>query len=262
MSLDAMAAAAIATAEQFIEVLSSAPDPKVPVRVTRPWTVTDVAGHIAMQPGRFRDLALGSGRWAASASELPDFNKSELAILPSRDIAELVALLRRDLQAFLALTAELGDGAIMMFDGGGPVDVRQSIGLLIAEFVIHGRDIARTTRSPWIIDPSHVPLMLAGLHQVMPSWVNPRKAAGHTGTYQLDLRGGPTYTFNFTDGQLSIDNAGTNRVDVCFKADPVAWLLLTYGRESPVMPVLTGKVRISGRRPWLALRFSDLFLPA
>ena len=42
-------------------------------------------------------------------------------------------------------------------------------------------------------------------------------------------------------------------------ADPGTYMLVTYGRSGAVIPVLTGKITASGRRPWLGLKLPLLF---
>lgn len=258
-----MGHAATTAAEQLIALVRSAPDPAAPVPATPPWTITDVFGHVAMEPGRYRDLALGGGHWPARAADLPAFNNAQIADLPTRNIDELAAILRRDLQAFINTIQHLADPqALMMFDGDQRIRVDRSLGTLIGEFVVHGHDIARATGRRWPIDPDLVPMILTGLHQVMPGWVNPATAAGHTATYQVRLRGGPAHTYRFQTGQLTIDPPGPGHIDAHISAAPVTWLLLGYGRCNPLRAALTGKILAFGRRPWLAPRLATNFLPA
>ncbi|MFD0901899.1 hypothetical protein [Actinomadura sediminis] len=53
---------------------------------------------------------------------------------------------------------------------------------------MHGHDIARTVGERLPIDPGHVPMILAGMHQVMPGWGDPATAGGRTATYQVRQR--------------------------------------------------------------------------
>ena len=262
LSEQAMRDAALATAEQFIALVESTPDPAVPVPATSPWSVTDVFGHVAVEPGRYRDLARGEGTWPARAADLPAFNEAQIAALPTRAIGELAAILRSDLKEFIDTIEGLAPRAPMMFDGGQRIRADRSLGTLIGEFVVHGHDIASATDRTWPIDSGHVPLVLAGMHQVMPGWVDPAAVKRHTATYRVHLRGGPSHTYQFRDGALTIDPASPDRIDVHISADPVTWLLLTYGRANPVRAALTGKVLAYGRRPWLAPRLAKNFLPA
>jgi hypothetical protein len=41
-------------------------------------------------------------------------------------------------------------------------------------------------------------------------------------------------------------------------ADPVAFMLLGFGRITQWSPILRGKLRAGGRKPWLAMRFATM----
>ena len=43
-------------------------------------------------------------------------------------------------------------------------------------------------------------------------------------------------------------------VDCHVSADPVALLLVAYGRRSQWVPILTGRLVAWGRKPWLGVR--------
>lgn len=107
-----------------------------------------------------------------------------------------------------------------------------------------------------------VPLVYLGLHQVLPGWVDPKGAAGHTATYKLRLRGSKAYVYEFTSGRLEVDPAQPRRVDTHISADPVTALLTSYGRVGQIGPAITGKFLAWGRRPWLATSLRGRFMPA
>ncbi|OLT45364.1 hypothetical protein BJF85_19105 [Saccharomonospora sp. CUA-673] len=251
--------AAREAADQLLELVLSTVDPTVPVPATPPWSITDVFGHVAMEPVRYRDLALGRGTWPKRAADLPEFNADQVAALPTRDLRELAGILQAGLEDFLATIEALGPDAQMMFDGDQRIRVDRALGTLIGELLVHGHDIARARGRRWRIDREHVPMVLTGMHQIMPGWVDPAGASGHTATYHVRLRRGPMQIYRFRDGALTIGSSG--RPDVRISADPATWLLLVYGRASPTRAALTGRVIATGRRPWLAPTLPTRFLP-
>ena len=250
-------------AGRFAELVESAPNPDMAVPATPDWSVTDVFGHVAMEPSRYRELALGRGDWPSRVVDLPAFNAAQIRSLPTRDVAELAATLRADTDALLATASGFGeDPPLMNFDGDQRVRADRALGTLLGEYVVHGHDIARALGRPWPIDPAHVPMIMEGLHQVLPGWVNPANAAGHNATYEMRLRGYARYVYQFRNGQLTVNPPEPGRIDVHIVADPITALLLNYGRISQWKPALTGRVFAWGRRPWLGVGFARRFHPA
>jgi len=43
-------------------------------------------------------------------------------------------------------------------------------------------------------------------------------------------------------------------------ADPVAFLLLGYGRVTQWPQIVRGRLRAGGRKPWFAMRFASLLV--
>jgi uncharacterized protein (TIGR03083 family) len=240
---------------------ADAADPHVPA--TPEWTVTDTFGHVAMEPSRYHELAKGGGEWPRRAADLPAFNARQIAELPTRDRQQLGEKLLSDLDALLDTVAGFDDVAPMMFfDGDQRIRADVALGTLIGEFVVHGYDIARVLHTTWPIDAALAPLIIRGQHQVMPGWVNTTNSDGHTATYEFRLRGQEAYVYEFTGGRLTVNPAQPRPIGVHISAEPVTALLLSYGRVNPTRAALTGRILAWGRKPWLAPRFSQRFLPA
>jgi hypothetical protein len=86
------------------------------------------------------------------------------------------------------------------------------------------------------------------------------KARRLTGTMEIRLRGGERVSLRWRDGALdvgevaAVGQALSDKADCVISAEPVAFLLQSYGRGSKWRPLLTGKVMAWGRKPMLALR--------
>ncbi|RDI52657.1 maleylpyruvate isomerase N-terminal domain-containing protein [Nocardia mexicana] len=250
-------------ARRFADLAGTAAEQDRKVTGTPEWSIGDVLGHVAMEPSRYHDLALGHGDWPARAADLPAFNAEQIRTLPTRDPHKLAEKLVADTDSFLELIAEVGDEPrMMMFDGDQRIRADVARGTLLGEYVVHGYDIAEVLGKPWPIEPAHVPIIMDGLNQVVPGWVDPAQSLGHTATYELRLRGYSRYIYRFVDGVLTANPADTGRIDVHISMEPVTALLLNYRRINPLWPTLTGKVGTWGRKPWLGLRFAERFLPA
>ncbi len=128
---------------------------------------------------------------------------------------------------------------------------------LLGEQVIHGLDIARAVGAPWPISQDDALLVLAGATAVAPSYVDRHRAAGLHIAYELRFRGGPRYRLTIDDGTAAVGPPG-GKVDFWISADPVAFLLVTYGRTGQWGPTIRGRIITGGRKPWLSLKVRQL----
>ncbi len=67
-----------------------------------------------------------------------------------------------------------------------------------------------------------------------------------------------TNTWTKEGGELRISEGKPARPDAKMKADPVMFLLSSLGRVSQARAALSGKMRVSGRRPWRFLGLSKI----
>lgn len=224
-------AAVSSAVDSFSELALSIPDPDIEVVTTPGWSITDVLGHVTMEPSRYRELALGRGAWPSRVIDLPAFNAHQIRALPTRDMNELADKLRSDTSELLAAVSAFGDDPPMMhFDGDKRVRADRALGTLLGEFVVHGYDIARTAHRRWNIAPTLVPLIMEGVNQSLPGWVDSVRTDGHTAVYELRLRGLTRYVYSFHEGRLTVNPSHPGRIDAHISAEPVTALLMNYGR--------------------------------
>ena len=138
------------------------------------------------------------------------------------------------------------------------------IGHLLSETIVHGYDIARADGRRWPISRVHAALALETFLLPVITALDPRtvvdqeNARGLRATYELHLRGAGSHQFVFDDGALTIEQPGSRRVDCHISADPVALLLVGWGRRSQWPAIARGRIVAWGRKPWLGPRFRSL----
>ncbi len=185
------------------------------------------------------------------------------------DIAAVRAALRRvaerDLPALaermrVAVTALLEASEGRSADeevtwNGVPMGLGAMLGIGLAEYLLHGWDIAKALWRPWTIRPDDARLVLASALPLLPLLVDPAVTAKVSATYDVRVRGGVQVCVAIEHGTMTIGNE-SEPADCHVSADPVALLLVAYGRKSQWSAVVRGKLLAWGRKPWLGPRLT------
>ncbi len=263
-------AALAAAAQHTAELLRSAGDGSTALRGSE-WNVGEVAAHLVVVLRGFTYAARDEldlvtphipPRAANFRDRLTAVTSSTLALVPDRRPPVLAGSVVDAVDDFLAATtSRSGDERIRTPWYGGDASLSLSVAtcLLLGEQLVHGYDIARTIRRPWAISTEEALLLIPVLQTMMPLAVRPDAARRAPALYEIEIRGGPSFLVNVGDGVVAIDPPDSRRPECRITADPVAFVLLAYGRLNHWRLAATGKIVSSGRKPWLAPRLKNLF---
>jgi hypothetical protein len=190
-------------------------------------------------------------------------NAATNAMVDHTDARQLAEVITAGAQRFLALVAAADPQKECETPWYGPGRTRTPdclTALALGELIVHGYDVATGTGRPWPISVDHATLIVGTVcPEMSPLVVRPDAGRGAPLTYEVRLRGnGPRYVIRVADGTAEVRTVG-GPVDCVVSADPVTYLLVVYGRMSLARALLRGGIFAKGRRPWLGLRFKDLF---
>jgi uncharacterized protein (TIGR03083 family) len=259
VDLDAARTAVRRAADDFANLVASAPDTGVPIPGSD-WTVGDAAAHVALGTEAYLGYAHGRTEpWVdvsdIAGGSLARSNAERLDLEPVREPAVLAARVRAAATELLAATeGRSGDEAVTW--NGLTVTLSAMLGLGLGEYRLHGWDVAKALGRPWPIRPDDARLVLASALPLLPLLVDPAATANAHASYDLRVRGGAQVGVVIRDGKLTV-GADDGSVDCHVSAEPVSLLLVSYGRRSQWIPVLTGKLLAWGRKPWLGLRLTS-----
>ncbi|HZN82296.1 MAG TPA: maleylpyruvate isomerase N-terminal domain-containing protein [Mycobacterium sp.] len=230
------------------------------------WTAAETAAHVV---GDLRDytqaLTRHTGGYMTHANrptESPSrlsakVNARHLEEIRERNLSRLADMLEVAADAYLNAAANADLSAEIATPNGLVIGPPTMAALLLGEQLIHGLDISRTAKIRWPIAADDAFLVIPGVLTVAPQYLRPQRAAGVRISFELRMRGGASYRLTVDDGTAVVTAAG-EKADCHITADPVAFLLLGYGRIGQLSPVLRGQLRPGGRKPWLAMRFGTL----
>jgi hypothetical protein len=135
---------------------------------------------------------------------------------------------------------------------------------ILNESLVHGHDIARAEGRAWQISSAHAGLAIMGFIFPALSVLDPRapvdqeKAAGVRACFEVRVRRAGSAHLVFDDGAVSIQLPSRRRVDCHVSADATTLFLLVWSRAGLWPGVLTGRVAVWGRRPWLGVRLPQM----
>lgn len=245
-------------------LLRSVETPDAPVPGLK-WTAAETAAHMV---GELRDYRQALTRHtngymthANRAQESPSrmgaiVNARQLTEVTERNMGRLADMLEDAASAYLAAAAAADENATIPTVNGLVLAPSTMTNLLLGEQVIHGLDISRVTSTRWDIDPHDALLVIPGALTVAPQYLRPSVAAVRV-SFELRIRGATTYRMAVDRGTAVVTGAG-EKSDCVITADPVTFMLVGFGRISQWAPILRGKLRAGGRKPWSAMKFATL----
>lgn len=236
------------------DLLRGVPDPTAAVpRLT--WNVAEVGAHIVTTIRGYLSFARGEPSTLGDQS-MADANEERLRAYTSRDPALVANDIARDSEQFLSMIE--ADDSLMTLNGE-KIDRSTAAAVLLGELRIHGLDIARAFRRHWKITREEALMISYAALAVAHKFVTDKRLRA---VYEVRYRGGETASMTFHDGDLTVGRGRVAKADCRISVDPVAGLLLAYGRVSQWPAGLTGRVIVWGRKPWLAFRFNTAIASA
>lgn len=239
------------------------------------WDLAEVAMHLSQTwiaiPGLARcDLAeveaivpeRGAGASVArNVDQLGAVTCRAVDADPERDLGVLATRIENRARDYLGCCADADpDVCLPWLLSGITVPPHVFTAHLLSETMVHSADIAHAAGRPWRIDPAHAALVVRWfLFELLlngaPMLISdPATLAGLRGRYRFDIRGHGPVRMVFDERGARLDAAPGGTVDCRLSADPVAFLLMFFGRRTLPATVARGGILVWGRKPWLGVR--------
>lgn len=262
--------AALTDVRDRFEALVADADPRA--MATADWTVMDTAAHVtaiawvytAMVVSDDTPLPIPDLREAILTTTVDNIhgglNVQMLRGYTEREPGAVLAKLHSCTDEILRLTAGEDPSTTFSWLGGSRLPLAGIMAHLTNELLVHGRDIARSVNAPWRIPEEYaafffelflVEIIRNGLGTLLDDDRPARR-----GRIAVEFRSAYTIpvTIVLDTGRVSIEEpSGDNDVRVYFK--PATMSLVLFHYITRPRAVMTGSLRVWGRRPWLLVPF-------
>jgi uncharacterized protein (TIGR03083 family) len=217
------------------------------------WSIAETASHVARCPAYFLAALRGELEHPEELDKIPEANAAALAADAERDLRVLADRHDAGEAELIAYARSLENDALCEPFADVKVPFSSALCVELGEVLVHGYDVARASRSRWTIEPHAAAMTVEGLVPLLPSVVDPVRSLGKQLRCELTVRHGPTVELELRGGVMSVDGPVERPLDCRISADPVAFLLLVYGRIALWRALVTGRMTAWGRRPWRAV---------
>lgn len=257
-----------ALAARFADLITSTATPDA--LATPDWTVAETAAHVAGIATMYTAiLAPGGGPVPIRplASRIPtitvdtvaELNDLALRHFTERDPAAIAATIRSTVDTILGQTEHTDPERPVPWLGDSKVPVAGILAHLTNELLIHGWDIARAVRCRWAISSREAApffdLFMIGMirNEVGRLW-DVSASSDRRVAVAFRSRHTAPVTLVLHQGRVAVEEPG-GPVDIRLRFDPATLPLVLFGRVSRIRAALTGKLIVTGRRPWLLPAF-------
>lgn len=227
-----------AAAERVGAALRAA-DPAAPTAID--WDARTLAAHLATGIEGYVHMLRGEPSHLDDFARRNEAGAAALAAEAATPMADLVERLEKGVAAFAAELEQLQAGDQVGFYAT-PLPAGTVGGIFLSELLVHGWDLAKLP-----IPPEAAALAAPCGFAILPMLVKPGKPERATLAFKLRGHGGLRVALDGMDVSVLPPDGPA---DVRLSAEPVTFLLTTYGRQSPTKGLLTGKLAVLGRRPW------------
>jgi uncharacterized protein (TIGR03083 family) len=260
-------------------LMRSISEPGVPA--VGQWNIAEVAMHLSQTWILMPDLArrdlsrihavvpgmagVAGDSWVRDMWDHADSTTLAVRSDPERDLAALADRIEERAQEYLAESAKHSpDEPRPWLIEGTTVPLSALTGHLLNETVMHGYDIAHAAGRKWRIEPDHAAMVVRQFFVSVIQTADPRvfvnhaQAAGLYAIYDIRLRGHDRLNYIFDDGSLTVEEPSARPVDCHISADPAAFVMVFWQRQSQWNAIAKGQLIAWGRKPWLGLKFRSL----
>src|SRR6185437_6136866 len=257
------------TAGRFYELVSSIPDPGTGATVK--WSVTEVVAHVA-SIAWLDTMLLGAAAEpfpmpgvldavvATAVDDVHGLNDQVMSYFTERNPGRVLGILRDHIDLMLTASQNRDPGEAFSWLGGARLPLAGMLAHMVNEMLIHGSDIARAVKVPWAMPQADAALFFEIFYMGLASGDMGRILEG--GRRPLKRRIAVEFRSDYTtpvtvvvhNGQVTTEPIGPG-ADATVRFDPVTLNMMLFGRISKPRAILTRKIVVGGRRPWLVLAF-------
>lgn len=235
------------------------------------WTVGDEIAHLVVSQHNYISVMTGKNSYIPdpesviedlkknlSQDNLAKLNKKFLDKFSQRDGSALAQLLIKEVNHFITVGKKYSD--TQPFNTHfGTMNLLNLFSYCLLHLIGHGSSTAKTLKKSLPATLQNTGLTIPFIKIAMMKLFDKKSAGDLTAHFVLDMRNVETFVIHINKGEITIDNNIPSVVDVRIKLTSLTFFKVVNGYQSLWNALLTGRVVVGGKRPWLALKLATFF---
>jgi putative sterol carrier protein len=236
------------------------------------WTIGDATAHLVITQhiitslvGKKKvsyipdpDTFVEDVRKNLSREYIAGINKKFLSKYVQRDGKMLAKDLIAEVDSFIKLT-EKHDDTFLVKTHWGEITVFELYSYCLTHILIHGSSVANALHKPLPATVGNTEKMVPFVKVFMLRMFDKKAVGNLAANFIISMRDIETFVIHIEKRTIRIEDALPKNVDCYISLSPLTFFLVTNGYYSLWLALLTGKIRLGGKKPWLAFKLQTLF---
>lgn len=224
------------------------------------WNIATTAAHLVISQRMTRHILQGEKNPYRNAKPeiVEETNAQLLAKFEERNPAKLATMLVMETENVLKkfMTFNQNKNFRTHF---GSMDAETFLSYNLCHLLLHGSQISRTLNKPVLVTEQNAMMTLPFLKKAMLATYDKEAVKDFYATFAIHLTDLESFVITCNNEKITISEHGIGKVDCHITTDAKTFFLVATGLENQWHLLLKGKVRVWGRKPWLALKLTTLF---
>lgn len=235
------------------------------------WTAGDEIAHVVVSQHHYISFMTGKNSYIAdpesmieglknnlSRDYLAKLNKKFLDKFSQREGPALAELLIKEVNHFITVGKKFPDTQTFNTHFG-KITLLNLFSYCLLHLISHGSSTAKTLNKPLPATMINTGLTIPFIKVAMVKLFDKKIAGDLTANFVFAIKNVETFVIHIHKGEIKIDNHISSAIDARVSLDSLTFFLGTNGYMPIWKALFTGKMSLSGKRPWLILKLQSLF---
>lgn len=224
------------------------------------WTIATTAAHLVLSQRMSKQVMQGEKNPYKNAKPetVAETNEHLLSTFSERNPAKLATMLVMDTENILKVCMTQDENTVYKTHFGS-MDLQTFLSYNLCHLLIHESQISRSLKKPYLVTEQSAELTIPFIKKAMLVTYSKDTDKRFIATFRIQLKNMKPFFINCHGEEITINDEFAGVIDCTIATDVKTFFLVSTNLENQWNLLFKGKISVWGRRPWLALKLTNLF---